>query len=149
MGLQLCTDHDTRQTDIKPIPIGIQVKKKKPNQSQVTISNHTQDDASTCYFHLLSLATIPNCTENNTKLQNGQNYCLFEGYNSDVQPSAANGKDTFEIEAIIDVKNVHVHEQKVRWNCKLQIALKWIEERILMEVRTKDILISYQEICYK
>ena len=29
MGLQLSTDHDTRQTDIKPIPIGIQVKKGK------------------------------------------------------------------------------------------------------------------------
>ena len=29
MGLQLSTDHDTRQTDIKPIPIGIQVKKEK------------------------------------------------------------------------------------------------------------------------
>ena len=29
MGLQFSTDHDTRQTDIKPIPTGIQVKKEK------------------------------------------------------------------------------------------------------------------------
>ena len=88
------------------------------------------------------MATIPNCDKDTKQLQNGQNYCLFEGYNSDVQPSAADGKDTFEIEAIIDVKNVHVHEQKVRWNCKLQIALKWIDERILMEVRTTSYFVN-------
>ena len=87
-------------------------------------------------FSSLSLAAIPNCSKEDNKLEDGQNYCLFEGYNSDIQPSAANGKDTFEIEAIIDVKNVHVHEQKVRWNCKLQLALKWIDERILMKVHT-------------
>ena len=87
------------------------------------------------------MATIPNCDKDTKQLKNGQNYCLFDDYNSDVQPSTADG-NTFEIEAIIDVKNVHVHEQKVRWNCKLQIALKWIDERILMEVRTTSYFVN-------